>query len=153
MAGSGFSSNWSRLPWRFIAAQEPEGTITGRSPAKTSAAVFCDLARGAPIAGVEGGLAATGLVFRKLDGQAEVFEHFDGGAGDVVVKGITEAGAHEEHAFAERAGGGIGHGEIAFPQARDYGHHRNPENTCWSDFSRGTMAVARGPWSRRGWVP
>jgi len=43
MAGSGFSSNWSRLPWRFIAAQEPEGTITGKSPAKTSAACFATL--------------------------------------------------------------------------------------------------------------
>jgi hypothetical protein len=43
MAGSGFSSNWSRLPWRFIAAQEPDGTITGSSPAKTSAACFATL--------------------------------------------------------------------------------------------------------------
>ena len=34
---SGASSNWRRFPWKFIAAQEPDGTITGRSPAKTSA--------------------------------------------------------------------------------------------------------------------
>jgi P-type Ca2+ transporter type 2C len=39
-----------------------------------------------------------------------VFENLDRGAGHIVVEGIAEAGAHEEHAFAERAGGWIGHG-------------------------------------------
>ncbi len=37
MEASGHSSNCNLLPWKFIAAQEPEGTITGRSPAKTEA--------------------------------------------------------------------------------------------------------------------
>ena len=37
-AGSGHSSNCSLWPWKCIAAQEPLGTITGRSPANTLAA-------------------------------------------------------------------------------------------------------------------
>jgi hypothetical protein len=68
------------------------------------------------------------LPFGILDGQAKVLKHFDGRAGNVIVKGITKAGAHEEHAFAERSGGRIGHRKIAFPQTRDWGHHRNPES-------------------------
>lgn len=61
--------------------------------------MFCDFARGGPIAGVEGGLAAASLVFGVFDGDAKVFEDFDGGLGSVIIEGITKAGAHQKHAF------------------------------------------------------
>ena len=111
------------------------GNDDGQLAGEDVGAVFGDFARGAPIAGVEGGLAAAGLVFGELDGDAEVFEHFDGGAGDVIVEGIAEAGAHQEHAFAEWAGSGIGHGEFAFPKARGSKFRRNPESGFSADFS------------------
>jgi len=71
--------------------------------------MFGDFAGCLPITRVESGLAAARLIFRKLDRVTKVFEDFHGRAGDVVVEGITKAGAHEEHAFTKRAGGGVGH--------------------------------------------
>ena len=70
-----------------------------------------DFPRGPPVAGVERGLAAAGLVVRKFDGDAEMFEHLDGGAGDVVVKGVAQAGAHQKHPFVGRKWRFGGHAE------------------------------------------
>ena len=41
--GSGHSSNCSGLPWKHMAAQEPLGTMTGRSPANTFAVCIATL--------------------------------------------------------------------------------------------------------------
>ena len=54
-----------------------------------------DFARGGPVAAVERGLSAARLRFGEFDGAAEVFEDLDGGAGDVVVEGVAEAGGHQ----------------------------------------------------------
>lgn len=87
------------------------GNDDGEFAGEDFGSVFRDFAGGTPLAGVEGRLAAAGLVFRENDGNTEVLEHFHGRTGDIVIKGITKAGAHQEHAFAERAGGRIGHGK------------------------------------------
>lgn len=62
-----------------------------------------DFSRSDPIAGIEGGLAAAGLVVWEFDGHAEVFEDFDSGAGDIVIESIAEAGAHQENAGRNRS--------------------------------------------------
>ena len=81
---------------RAGAGRDDDREISGED----ASGVAGDLARGGPIARVEGWLAATGLVVRKLDGHPEVLENLDGGLRDLVVKGVAEAGAHEEDAFA-----------------------------------------------------
>ena len=86
------------------------GNDDGELAGEDFGSVFRDFAGGTPLAGIEGRLAAAGLIFRENDGNTKMFKHFDGRTGDIVIKGITEAGAHQEHAFAERAGGRIGHG-------------------------------------------
>ena len=67
-----------------------------------------DLAGGGPVAGIEGRLAAAGLVVGEEDFHAEVFEHFHGGPGDVVVEGVAQAGAHQQDFFARGADLGFG---------------------------------------------
>ena len=81
-------------------------------PGENRGAVAGDLARCHPVAGIESRLPAASLVFREFHGDSEVFEDFHGGPRDVVVKGIAEAGAHEEHAFIGRSLELAGHGEI-----------------------------------------
>ena len=75
-------------------------------------AVAGDFARGDPVTGVEGGLAAASLVVGKLHGDAQMFEDFDSGACDIVIEGIAKAGAHEEHALVGGALSGGGHGGL-----------------------------------------
>ena len=88
------------------------GDDDGQLAGEHGGGVAGDFTRGHPVAGIEGRLAAAGLVFRKLDGHAEVFEDFDGGPRDVVVKGIAEAGAHEEDTFVGGSLEWAGHGRF-----------------------------------------
>ena len=69
-----------------------------------------DFAGGNPVTGIERRLAAAGLVVGELDGDAKVFENFDGGARDVVVEGVAKASAHKEHTFVGGALERGGHG-------------------------------------------
>ena len=90
------------------AGWDDNGQLAGENTRRVAG----NFARGGPVAGVEGGLATTGLVIGKFNGHAEVFEDFHGGLGDVIIEGVAKAGAHEKHAFVERAGDRIGHGEV-----------------------------------------
>ena len=68
------------------------------------------LTRRAPLARIECRLAAARLIFRIVHGYSEVLQNLDRGAGHIIVKRIAKAGAHQEHAFAKRAGSRNGHG-------------------------------------------
>ena len=87
-------------------------------PGENRRAVASDFPRGDPVAGVERRLAAAGLVIGKFYGHPEVLKHFDGGPRDIVVKGIAEASAHEEHTFIGRSLELTGHGELVGCQCR-----------------------------------
>jgi hypothetical protein len=63
-------------------------------------------------------LAATGLIRRKLHGYAEFFQHLHRGAGDIIVKGITQTSAHEEHTVADWTGRGHGDEDRRFRDRR-----------------------------------
>ena len=78
-----------------------------------------------------------------------MFQYLHGGARDIVVKGIAEAGAHEEHTFAERAGCRIGHGEIACPQGRHYARHGNPESGAGVFLAKRSEFTAEAQRSQR----
>ena len=84
------------------AAGHDDGQVTGHD----LGGVAGDLAGGRPIAGVEGRLAAAGLVLGEKDFDAKVLEDFDGGAGGVIVKRVAQAGGHEEDLAADGAWGG-----------------------------------------------
>lgn len=58
-----------------------------------------DLSRGGPVAGIERGLAAAGLILGELDVAAGMFEHAHRGFADVVVECIAQAGSHELDGF------------------------------------------------------
>lgn len=90
------------------AGWDDDGQLAGEN----TGGVAGDFARSSPVARVEGGLATTGLVIGKLDGYAQVFEDLDSCLGRVVIKCIAKASAHEEHAFVERAGDRISHGDL-----------------------------------------
>ena len=72
------------------------GNNDGKLPGKHLGTMAGDFPRGIPIAGIEGGLAAARLVHRVFHGDTEMLQDLHGGAGHIVIKGITQAGAHEE---------------------------------------------------------
>ena len=71
-----------------------------------------DFSRSNPITGIESRLAAASLIVWKFNGDAKMFQNFDRGFRDVIIKGIAKACAHEEHPFAGRAEKLAGHGWI-----------------------------------------
>ena len=81
--GSDSFSNSSGAPWKTHRGAGTGGHDHGRCRRRRRLdRVAHDFARGGPVAAVEGGLAAAGLVLGKFDFAAEVFEHLDGGDGD-----------------------------------------------------------------------
>jgi hypothetical protein len=87
------------------------GYDDGRVAGKNFHGVPHDAPRGRPVPRVERRLPAAGLRLGKINGAAEVFEHFDGRARGVVEKRVAQAGGEHLHAVAGRAeGGGGAHG-------------------------------------------
>ncbi len=76
------------------------GNDHGQFAGEHRGGVKCDFARGIPVAGVESGLAAAGLIFGENHFDAEVLEHFDSSFGDIVEEGIAQASAHEQNFFS-----------------------------------------------------
>lgn len=62
-----------------------------------------------PITGIESGLTAAGLVFGKLDGDAEIFENLHCGFCRLIVEGVAKAGSHQHNPFAKGSFVGCNH--------------------------------------------
>ena len=62
-----------------------------------------DGARRRPVSGIESRLTAAGLPGGQLDVAAEVFEHLDSRARDVVKERVAQAGGHQQHTLTGRS--------------------------------------------------
>ena len=96
------------------AVEEHRGTRTGRHDDwfvafEHARGVSHDLARGRPVAAIEGWLAAAGLVLREFDFAASVLKHLDGRFCHTVEKSIAEASGHELNGATGGAGGALCH--------------------------------------------
>lgn len=72
----------------------------GKFAGKDRRSVSRHFSRCLPVTGVEGGLAATGLIFWKNYFHAKVLKHLNGCAGYVVIKSIAETSSHEHYFFS-----------------------------------------------------
>lgn len=85
------------------------GDDNGFLPGEDLGGVAHDLTGGVPLAAVEGGLTAAGLILGKNNFAAHVFENLDSCTSHIIKKGVAEASSHKLHSLAFRPGGEIDH--------------------------------------------
>jgi hypothetical protein len=88
------------LEFENRAVKHHRGTGAGRNHHRIVACeglyrVADDLAGRGPVAAVECGLAAAGLLLGKRDFHASVLEHLDGGGSHIIIEGIAQARGHK----------------------------------------------------------